>query len=386
MKHLNIEHISVLGSTGSIGRQALDIAQHLGLRVEALAANRSVGLLEEQARKFRPRLLAVFDEKAAAELRVKLRDLPIKIAAGPEGVCEAASFSGTELVLNAVVGIAGLKPTIAAIEAKKRVALANKETLVAGGDPVMRLAKQNGVEILPVDSEHSAIFQCLQGNEKHVKKLLLTASGGPFFGCTRAQLEAVTPEQALCHPNWKMGPKITVDCATLMNKGLELIEAVRLFGVSPKQVEVVVHRESVVHSMVEFTDNSILAQLGPHDMRLPIQYAITWPERFPSPVGELDFAAVAKLTFYQPDSETFPCLRLCRRAAEEDGLLPAAANAANEEAVGLFLNNRIGFTEIPELVEEAMNTVENRSHPISVEDILSADAQAREIVRSRVRP
>lgn len=382
---MKVEHIAVLGSTGSIGRQALDIAEHLGLSVEALSANRNIKLLEEQVRKFRPKLVSVVEEDAANSLRESLRDLPVRVVSGPEGVCEAASCEGAELVLNSVVGIAGLKPTIAAILAKKRVALANKETLVAGGELVMRLAKQNGVEILPVDSEHSAIFQCLQGNEKYVKKLILTASGGPFFGYTIEQLRGVTPEQALKHPNWKMGPKITVDCATLMNKGLELIEAIRLFGVSPDGVEVVVHRESIIHSMVEFSDHSILAQLGQHDMRLPIQYAVTWPERCPSPVTELDFSAVSKLTFNEPDDKVFKCLRLCREAVMQDGLMPAVANAANEEAVGLFLNHKIGFLQIGDLIEEALKNVGASKHDFSVEDILSIDAQARAFVRNLAR-
>ena len=379
--------LALLGSTGSIGIQTLDVVRGLcrggdfPVSIQVLAARSSVKQLEEQIREFRPQAAAVFDEKAAKDLRDRTRDLDLEILPGMEGLCQAAAWDSADMTLNAVVGMVGLRPTLSAIAAGKTVALANKETLVAGGSIVMEAARQNKVEILPVDSEHSAIFQCLQGcpEKKAVKRLLLTASGGPFFGKTRKELEGVTPAQALRHPNWNMGAKVTIDSATLMNKGLEVTEAAWLFGLGPKDIQVVVHRESIVHSLVEYVDHSVIGQLGTPDMRLPIQYAITYPERYPSPCGELDLAALGSLTFAQPDLETFRCLKVCLQALERGGLAPAAANGANEEAVALFLQEKIGFLEIPQLVEAAM--LRQPDAPAdSVEAVLQADREARQFV------
>ncbi|HHV32566.1 1-deoxy-D-xylulose-5-phosphate reductoisomerase [Caproiciproducens sp. LBM24188] len=373
--------ISILGSTGSIGTQTLDIVRHLNLSVCALAANANVKLLENQIREFKPQLVAVFNLNAAKSLKQSVADLPVKVVQGMDGLCEVASVSSADVVVNSVVGMVGLKPTLAAIQANKDVALANKETLVAGGALVMKAAKENSVKILPVDSEHSAVFQCLQGcpEKKALKRLILTASGGPFFGWKREQLQTVTPEQALKHPNWNMGAKITIDSATMMNKGLEIMEARWLFDVPPSQIDVVVHRESVVHSMIEYQDHSVIAQMGVPDMRIPIQYALTWPERVPSPVKQLSLTDYKTLTFYEPDDETFECLRVCKEAISRGGLAPAAANGANEVAVQLFLNGKIRFTEIGSLVRRAM---ENQPDDLltSVDDILKADAAAREYV------
>lgn len=377
--------LSLLGSTGSIGTQALQVVENLRAQgeewqVSALAARSSVGLLEEQARRFRPEVVAVFEEKAALSLRQSLADTPVRVLSGMEGLCQAAAWPGADVTLNAVVGMVGLRPTLAAIGAGKTLALANKETLVAGGAMVMDLAREKGVPILPVDSEHSAIFQCLQGCPERgaLKKLLLTASGGPFFGKSRQELSAVTREQALRHPNWDMGAKITIDSATMMNKGLEVIEASWLFSVPEDRIQVVVHRESVIHSMIEYQDNGVIAQLGVPDMALPIQYALTYPRRMPSPAGELDLAQVGNLTFYPPDGEAFPCLELCREALRRGGLVPAAANGANEAAVALFLRGKIGFLDIPRLVEAAMA----RQSPgeVTLENVLAADRHARELV------
>ena len=379
--------LALLGSTGSIGIQTLDVVRGLcrggdfPVSIQVLAARSSVKQLEEQIREFRPQAAAVFDEKAAKDLRDRTRDLDLEILPGMEGLCQAAAWDSADMTLNAVVGMVGLRPTLSAIAAGKTVALANKETLVAGGSSVMEAARQNKVEILPVDSEHSAIFQCLQGcpEKKAVKRLLLTASGGPFFGKTRKELEGVTPAQALRHPNWNMGAKVTIDSATLMNKGLEVTEAAWLFGLGPKDIQVVVHRESIVHSLVEYVDHSVIGQLGTPDMRLPIQYAITYPKRYPSPCGELDLAALGSLTFAQPDLETFRCLKVCLQALERGGLAPAAANGANEEAVALFLQEKIGFLEIPQLVEAAM--LRQPDAPAdSVEAVLQADREARQFV------
>ena len=379
--------LALLGSTGSIGIQTLDVVRGLcrggdfPVSIQVLAARSSVKQLEEQIREFRPQAAAVFDEKAAKDLRDRTRDLDLEILPGMEGLCQAAAWDSADMTLNAVVGMVGLRPTLSAIAAGKTVALANKETLVAGGSIVMEAARQNKVEILPVDSEHSAIFQCLQGcpEKKAVKRLLLTASGGPFFGKTREELEGVTPAQALRHPNWNMGAKVTIDSATLMNKGLEVTEAAWLFGLGPKDIQVVVHRESIVHSLVEYVDHSVIGQLGTPDMRLPIQYAITYPKRYPSPCGELDLAALGSLTFAQPDLETFRCLKVCLQALERGGLAPAAANGANEEAVALFLQEKIGFLEIPQLVEAAM--LRQPDAPAdSVEAVLQADREARQFV------
>lgn len=380
-----MKKLSLLGSTGSIGTQALQVVQNLREQgekweVAALAARSSVNRLEEQARKFHPDVVAVFDEGAALSLRQSLRDTDIQVLSGMEGLCEAAAWPGADLTLNAVVGMVGLQPTLAALQAGKALALANKETLVAGGAIVMEAARKRNLPILPVDSEHSAIFQCLQGCPERgaLKKLVLTASGGPFFGRSRQELAGVTREQALRHPNWDMGAKITIDSATMMNKGLEVMEASWLFDLPEHRIEVVVHRESVIHSMVEYQDNAVVAQLGVPDMAVPIQYALTYPRRMPSPAGELDLCALGKLTFYPPDREAFPCLELCREALRRGGLVPAAANGANEQAVALFLEGKIGFLDIPRLVEAAMD----RQAPgvVTLEAVLEADQEARAFV------
>lgn len=380
-----MKKLSLLGSTGSIGTQALQVVQNLREQgekweVAALAARSSVNRLEEQARQFHPDVVAVFDEGAALSLRQSLRDTDIQVFSGMEGLCEAAAWPGADLTLNAVVGMVGLQPTLAALQAGKALALANKETLVAGGAIVMEAARKRNLPILPVDSEHSAIFQCLQGCPERgaLKKLVLTASGGPFFGRSRQELAGVTREQALRHPNWDMGAKITIDSATMMNKGLEVMEASWLFDLPEHRIEVVVHRESVIHSMVEYQDNAVVAQLGVPDMAVPIQYALTYPRRMPSPAGELDLCALGKLTFYPPDREAFPCLELCREALRRGGLVPAAANGANEQAVALFLEGKIGFLDIPRLVEAAMD----RQDPgvVTLEAVLEADREARAFV------
>lgn len=380
-----MKKLSLLGSTGSIGTQALQVVQNLREQgekweVAALAARSSVHRLEEQARQFHPDVVAVFDEGAALSLRQSLRDTDIQVLSGMEGLCEAAAWPGADLTLNAVVGMVGLQPTLAALQAGKALALANKETLVAGGAIVMEAARKRNLPILPVDSEHSAIFQCLQGCPERgaLKKLVLTASGGPFFGRSRQELAGVTREQALRHPNWDMGAKITIDSATMMNKGLEVMEASWLFDLPEHRIEVVVHRESVIHSMVEYQDNAVVAQLGVPDMAVPIQYALTYPRRMPSPAGELDLCALGKLTFYPPDREAFPCLELCREALRRSGLVPAAANGANEQAVALFLEGKIGFLDIPRLVEAAMD----RQDPgvVTLEAVLEADREARAFV------
>ena len=380
-----MKKLSLLGSTGSIGTQALQVVQNLREQgekweVAALAARSSVNRLEEQARQFHPDVVAVFDEGAALSLRQSLRDTDIQVLSGMEGLCEAAAWPEADLTLNAVVGMVGLQPTLAALQAGKALALANKETLVAGGAIVMEAARKRNLPILPVDSEHSAIFQCLQGCPERgaLKKLVLTASGGPFFGRSRQELAGVTREQALRHPNWDMGAKITIDSATMMNKGLEVMEASWLFDLPEHRIEVVVHRESVIHSMVEYQDNAVVAQLGVPDMAVPIQYALPYPRRMPSPAGELDLCALGKLTFYPPDREAFPCLELCREALRRGGLVPAAANGANEQAVALFLEGKIGFLDIPRLVEAAMD----RQAPgvVTLEAVLEADREARAFV------
>lgn len=380
-----MKKLSLLGSTGSIGTQALQVVQNLREQgekweVAALAARSSVNRLEEQARQFHPEVVAVFDEGAALSLRQSLRDTDIQVLSGMEGLCEAAAWPEADLTLNAVVGMVGLQPTLAALQAGKALALANKETLVVGGAIVMEAARKRNLPILPVDSEHSAIFQCLQGCPERgaLKKLVLTASGGPFFGRSRQELAGVTREQALRHPNWDMGAKITIDSATMMNKGLEVMEASWLFDLPEHRIEVVVHRESVIHSMVEYQDNAVVAQLGVPDMAVPIQYALTYPRRMPSPAGELDLCALGKLTFYPPDREAFPCLELCREALRRGGLVPAAANGANEQAVALFLEGKIGFLDIPRLVEAAMD----RQDPgvVTLEAVLEADREARAFV------
>lgn len=379
------QSLSILGSTGSIGTQSLDVAEKLGMRVTCLTAHSNDRLLEQQARKYRPHTVALVDEDAAKRLKIALKDTSIRVLSGMEGVCVCAADDAADTVLTSVVGMAGLQPTLCAIEAKKKIALANKETLVAGGALVTQKAKEHGVEILPVDSEHSAIFQSLQGmhRKEELKSIFLTASGGPFFGKTREELKNVTLAEALKHPNWSMGAKITVDSATMMNKGLELIEAVWLFGVRPDQIEVVVHRESVVHSAVEFVDNSVIAQLGVPDMRIPIQYALTYPARYPSPVKKLSLPDYGKLTFSKPDEDTFRCVALCRGAIERGGLFPCIANGANEEANALFRQGRIGFLEIADLVESALQTVPGKAD-YTLQDVFDADAAARACVRAHI--
>ena len=379
--------LALLGSTGSIGIQTLHVVRELArggdfpVSVAVLAARSSVKLLEEQAREFRPQAVAVFDPAAAKDFRARTRDLGLTVLEGMEGLCQAAAWEGVDVTLNSVVGMVGLQPTLAAIAAQKTVALANKETLVAGGRIVMEAARQNKVSILPVDSEHSAIFQCLQGcpEKGALKKLILTASGGPFFGKTKEELRHITPAQALRHPNWDMGAKITIDSATLMNKGLEVIEASWLFGMGPEDIDVVVHRESIVHSLIQYQDNAVIAQLGLPDMCIPIQYALTYPARYPSPVGELDLAAVGNLTFAKPDLDTFPCLRVCIDALKQGGLAPAAANGANEQAVSLFLQEKIGFLDIPRLVEAAVAR-QPAAAGDTLESVLEADQAARRFV------
>lgn len=376
-----IKNISILGSTGSIGTQALDVCDNLSLNVSALTANTNINKLEEQVRVYKPALAVVFDESKYSEFKSNIADTDTKVSCGMEGLIEAATFSEADLVLNSVVGMVGLKPTIAAAEARKNIALANKETLVAGGSLVMKAVRDNGVKLYPVDSEHSAIFQCLQGcpEDKALKRLILTASGGPFFGKSTEELKNVTVEQALNHPNWDMGAKITIDSATMMNKGLEIIEASWLFDMPADKIDVVVHRESVIHSMIEYVDNSVLAQLGVPDMRIPIQYAITYPKRLESPVSRLSLTDYGKLTFFEPDYETFKCLRACKEAIARGGLCAAAANGANEVANKLFRERKISFLEIGDLVEAAMLRQDNIEAEC-VEDVLEADRRAREFV------
>lgn len=375
--------LSILGSTGSIGTQSLDVARLRGYNVEALTAYSDVAHMEAQIREFHPKTVAMVEEKAAADLKVRVADTNTKVLSGKDGVCACARADGADTVLNSVVGMAGLEPTLAAIDAKKKLALANKETLVAGGQLVMEAAKKNGVSILPVDSEHSAIFQALQGRPANaaLKKIILTASGGPFFGKTKKELEKVTVADALKHPNWEMGAKITVDSATMMNKGLELIEAVWLFSVRPQDVQIVVHRESIVHSAVEYTDNSVIAQLGLPDMRIPIQYALTYPERFESPVGELSLSEIGKLTFFEPDYDTFQCINLCRTAINKGGLFPAAVNSANEQANAMFRRGEIGFLDIAARVAKVLETAPQKER-YTLEDVLKTDRWARETVAS----
>ncbi|MCD7820949.1 MAG: 1-deoxy-D-xylulose-5-phosphate reductoisomerase [Clostridiales bacterium] len=373
--------ISLLGSTGSIGRQSLDVIAACGMSVAALTANRSVDLLEHQARQFHPKLAVCYDPAAAAELKIRLADTDVRVASGVEGLLEAATLPEADTVLTAVVGMVGLRPTLAALREKKRIALANKETLVCAGELVMRTAKEYGAEIIPVDSEHSALFQCLQGSRDHgeLKRLILTCSGGPFFGKAWEELAHYTRADALKHPTWKMGAKITIDCATLMNKGLEFIEAMRLYQVAPEQITIAIHRQSIVHSLVEFRDNAILAQLGVPDMRLPIQYALTYPARTEGVAKELDLFDCPPLSFQKPDLETFQCLKLALDAARKPGVACAVLNGANEAAVGLFLQDKIKFLEIGELVARALEAVPDGPAD-TLEQVLEADAAAREAV------
>ncbi len=378
-----MKSLVILGSTGSIGTQALEVCRRDGYTVVGLAAGSNIDLLEKQAREFKVKAVAVFNEEKAAALKIKLGDTDIKVLSGVDGVCEIAVMDA-DVALNSIVGIAGLRPTLAAIESGKDIALANKETLVTGGDIVNRAAREKGVKILPVDSEHSAIFQSLQGAPKgSLKKILLTASGGPFFGKTRNDLENVTVKEALAHPNWSMGAKITIDSATLMNKGLEVIEAVHLFGVGANDIEVLVHRQSILHSAVELSDGAVIGQLGTPDMRLPIQYALTYPRRSNYAFEKLSLADIGTLTFQKPDTDTFRCLPLCISAINEGGLRPTAVNGANEEAVRLFLEGKIKFLQIAELVEKAAYSVENKKE-FNLSDILYTDKAARQAVLNNI--
>lgn len=377
--------ISLLGSTGSIGRQTLDVAEKLGLSVCALTANRSVELLEEQCRKFRPKLAVCMDPAAAETLKIKLADTDVMVRSGLDGLVEAATLTEADTVLTAVMGMVGLRPTLAALREGKRVALANKETMVCAGELVSQTAKEFGGEIIPVDSEHSALFQCLECNSDRgeVKRLILTASGGPFFGKSREELEKVTLSDALKHPNWSMGVKITVDSATMMNKGLEVIEGMRLYEMPLEKISVVIHRESIIHSLVEYCDNAILAQLGVPDMRLPIQYALTYPNRVMGVAEPLDLLSCPPLTFYPPDYEAFPCLKLALESAQTGGTATAIMNGANEVAVDAFLKERISFLQIYEQVRNALDKVTVRQSP-TLEDILAADAEARRVVEQSI--
>ena len=381
-----IKCVCILGSTGSIGRQSLDVVRmYPQIRVGALTAGSSIARLAEQCREFRPELAVVATKEGANELKQAIRDLPTRVLWGEEGLLAAATLEEADCVITAVVGMLGLKPTLAAIRAGKRIGLANKETLVCAGELVMAQAKQWGAEIVPVDSEHSAIFQCLMGcgNRREVRRLLLTCSGGPFFGMDREALSTVTKADALKHPNWKMGPKITIDCATLMNKGLEVIEAMRLYDLPLEQVDVLIHRQSIVHSLVEFNDGAIMAQLGTPDMRLPIQLAMTYPERLPSPVDRLDLTQCAALTFVKPDLVAFPCLALARDCARRGGNLCAAMNGANEEAVAMFLRDEIGFYDIYRLVQKAVEETPFLRAP-ALEEILETDRLARLSVKNNI--
>ena len=375
--------IALLGSTGSIGRQTLEVVRELKLRVVALAAHSSVDLMEAQAREFGPRLAVLYDKAAAEELRQRLRDTDIEVLSGPEGLLAAAQAEEADTVVTAVVGSVGLEPTLAAIRLGRRIALANKETLVCAGELVMAAAKEYGADIVPVDSEHSAIFQCLQGcvDRWEIKRLILTCSGGPFFGKSYDELETMTPNHALKHPNWSMGAKITIDSATLMNKGLEVIEAMRLYGLPLEQVDAVVHRQSVIHSLVEFRDGAVLAQLGTPDMKLPIRYAMTWPQRAASPEEPLDLLSCGALTFAPIDGEAFRCFAIARQCAREGGTACAIMNAANEEAVWAFLRGENSFNGIHRTVEAALNKVTVKYQP-SLADILEADRLAREAARA----
>ncbi len=388
-----MKRLVILGSTGSIGTQALDVAQKLNYPVLALAAYSNVSLLEQQIREFRPSFAALFDETAANDLRLRVRDLDVTVLSGMDGLCELTALPEADIVLNSVVGMVGLLPTLTALRAGHDVALANKETLVAGGELVMTTARKHSARLLPVDSEHSAIFQCLQGtaagmwtppsssDSLGLRRVILTASGGPFFGKTAAQLASVTPADALRHPNWSMGQKITIDSATMMNKGLELIEARWLFDVDEENIDIVVHRESIIHSLVEFNDYSVLAQLGVPDMRIPIQYALTWPDRVVSPVKRLRLTDVGNLSFFAPDNEAFPCMDLCRQALRKGGAYPAAVNAANEVANELFRQGAISFPRIGELIAAIL---EERLPTVSTEqDILAVDEECRRLTHER---
>ena len=378
--------ISILGSTGSIGRQTLDVCDKLKIRVAALTAQASIQRMEEQCRKYRPQLAVLYKKEAAEELKVRLADMNITVMSGMEGLLAAAQLDGSDTVVTAVSGMIGLRPTLAAIEKGKRIALANKETLVCAGELVMRAAAQHGAEIIPVDSEHSAIFQCLMGCRDHseIRRLILTCSGGPFYGMTCGQLAQVTREDALKHPNWKMGEKITIDCATLMNKGLEILEAMRLYHLPLSKVTAVIHRQSIVHSLVEFCDGAVMAQLGTPDMRIPIGLAMTYPARAENPAQPLDLLTCPPLTFAAPDETAFPCFRLAKQAAEAGGTACSVLNGANEAAVGLYLQKKIGFYDISDAVAAALDAVPQVNTPV-LSDVLEADRQARDVVSARFR-
>lgn len=376
--------ISVLGSTGSIGTQTLDVARMHGIRVTALTANHNVELIEKQAREFEPKMVAVLDMGAAAQLKIALSDTPVEVFCGEEGILRAAAEENCDTVVNSIVGVAGLLPTLAAIKAHKNIALANKETLVAGGSIVMKAVKDEGVKLYPVDSEHSAIFQCLQGcPENSLSKIILTASGGSFFGKTRKELSNVSVKQALKHPNWSMGAKITIDSATMMNKGLEIIEASWLFDCKDEDIDVLIHRESIIHSMIQLKDNAVIAQLGVPDMRIPIQYALTYPERLPSPTPQLDLTELSSLTFYKPDYDTFSCLSVCRDALRRGGLYPTVANAANEVAVDMFLKEKIKFLDVGDIVGNAVAEFSDNRKDITLADILNTDSETRKRVKEK---
>ena len=382
-----MRNLSLLGSTGSIGKQTLTVVRGLNrngdfpVSVKTLAANENIEALEEQIREFKPEAAVVYNEEKAKQLKKNVKDLDVRVLAGMDGLCEAAAWETADITLNAVVGMIGLKPTLAAINAKKTLALANKETLVAGGHIVMNAAKQNNVAIMPVDSEHSAIFQCLQGcpEKNTLRKLVLTASGGPFFGKTREELKNVKVEDALKHPNWSMGAKITIDSATMMNKGLEVIEASWLFDMPAEDIDVVIHRESIIHSLIEYQDYSMIAQLGLPDMYIPIQYALTYPYHTESPAKPMRLSDVKNLSFYEPDYQTFQCLSVCIEAIKTGGIAPAVANSANEEAVDLFLKKKINFCDIGALVSEAVENAP-KTEVKDIEDIFSADRFARKFV------
>ena len=379
-----VNAISILGCTGSIGRQTAAVAEFTGIRVAALTANRQIDLLEEQARKFHPEFVAVYDEEAAKQLKIALADTDIRVGSGMNGLLKAATLSSVDCVVTAVSGAVGLKPTLAAIEEKKRIALANKETLVCAGEIVMKRAKETGAEIIPVDSEHSAIFQCLMGRgEGELRRILLTCSGGPFRGRKRSELEEITPAQAVKHPRWNIGAKISVDSATLMNKGLEFIEAMRLFSVSPDEIQVVIHPQSVIHSMVELVDGTVIAQLGVPDMGLPIQLALTYPNRLPSMFSRLDFTQLQDLSFEAPDLENFPCLALAVSCAKRGGTAGCVMSAANEEAVHLFLREQLGFNRIYDLAASAVDAVA-ADQADNLETILEADDAARRFVHETI--
>lgn len=389
-----MKNLSLIGSTGSIGTQTADVVRTVKntaseddkLNIVGLAAHSNIKLLEEQVREFKPLAVAVFDEEKAKELKIKIADTDTKVLSGEDGVCEIAALNEADITLNSCTGMIGLLPTLAAIRAGKDLALANKESMVTGGSIVTAEAKRMGVKILPVDSEHSAIFQCLQGchDKKQLKRLIITASGGPFFGKTLEELKDVTPKQALNHPNWDMGSRVTIDSATMFNKGLEIMEARWLFDVDIDHIDAIVHRESIVHSLIEYDDNSVIAQLGVPDMRIPIQYALTWPNRYVSPVKQLNLTDYGKLSFYPADEKTFKCLASCKTALRRGGLAPTAINGADEEAVKLFLSGKIGFTDIAELVTAAMDN-QNSDDEVTVESIFEADRKARAFVLDSVK-